>query len=129
MDKIIINGLKIHAFHGVNPEEKENGQLFEIDVVATLDANSARRTDDIDDTVSYSKMIKKITAVFTAEKYNLLECAADKLAFALLEEFSRLESVSVTLKKPEAPIKADFNYVAVEVSATRDDLRTRLERI
>ena len=28
MDKILINGLRIFAYHGVNPEEKENGQNF-----------------------------------------------------------------------------------------------------
>lgn len=28
MDKIIVNGLKLYAYHGVNPEEKEDGQLF-----------------------------------------------------------------------------------------------------
>lgn len=28
MDKIIVNGLKLYAYHGVNPEEKEDGQLL-----------------------------------------------------------------------------------------------------
>ena len=37
MDKILIRGLRIFAFHGVNPEEKEDGQLFIIDLTAALD--------------------------------------------------------------------------------------------
>ena len=28
MDKIIVKNLKIFAYHGVNPEEKQNGQNF-----------------------------------------------------------------------------------------------------
>ena len=28
MDKIIVKNLNIFAYHGVNPEEKENGQNF-----------------------------------------------------------------------------------------------------
>ena len=32
MDEIYIKGLKIFAYHGVNPEETENGQEFELDI-------------------------------------------------------------------------------------------------
>lgn len=28
MDKILIRGLRIFAFHGVNPEEKEDGSFL-----------------------------------------------------------------------------------------------------
>ena len=31
MDKIIVRGLKIFAYHGVNPEEKQDGQNFVFD--------------------------------------------------------------------------------------------------
>lgn len=41
MDKILIRGLRIFAFHGVNPEEKEDGQLFIIDLTAALDLRGA----------------------------------------------------------------------------------------
>ena len=34
MDKIIIKGLKIFAYHGVNPEEKVIGQNFVLDITA-----------------------------------------------------------------------------------------------
>ena len=32
MDKIMIRGLRVFAYHGVNPEEKEKGQPFELDI-------------------------------------------------------------------------------------------------
>ncbi len=127
MDKIIIKGLRIKAYHGVNPEEKENGQMFELDISALLDAKSARLSDNLDDTVSYAKMLKKAVAVFTAEKYDLLECAGDKVAEALLESFPKLQSVTVLVKKPEAPIKADFDYVALELTLTRGEYNERAE--
>ena len=37
MDKIIVKNLKIFAYHGVNPEEKENGQNFVLDIDAYVD--------------------------------------------------------------------------------------------
>ena len=45
MDKILIRGLRIFAFHGVNPEEKEDGQLFIIDLTAALDLREPCETD------------------------------------------------------------------------------------
>lgn len=122
MDRIIIKGLKLYAFHGVNPEEKENGQDFILDISAYLPLAKAGKTDYLEDTVSYAKIIKLTRAVFTAEKYDLIEKAARKVAAEILKTFDMIESITVTLKKPDAPIKADFDYVAVEISLSRKDM-------
>ena len=119
MDKIYINGLTLFAYHGVNPEEKECGQKFVLDITAQLDLNKARISDNLDDTVSYAKMLKRASAIFLSQKDDLLERAAERVAAGLLEEFDKLYSVTVLLKKPDAPIKADFDYVAVEITKTR----------
>ena len=120
MDKIIIKGLRLKAYHGVNPEEKENGQMFELDITAFADLSKAQVTDDLNDTVSYAKIIKTVRAVFTAEKYDLIERAANAVANGILDAYNTIETVTVLLKKPEAPISADFDYVAVEISAARE---------
>ena len=57
MEKIIIKGLKLYAYHGVNPEEKVDGQNFILDITATLNADTAMHSDNVDDTVSYAKII------------------------------------------------------------------------
>ncbi len=122
MEKIIIKGLKIFAYHGVNPEEKVEGQNFVLDITAELDVKKARLSDDIEHTVSYAKIIKTATAVFTEKSYNLIETVAGKVGVAIMQEYPKLRSVTVVLKKPEAPIKADFEYVAVEDTITREQL-------
>ncbi len=122
MEKIIIKGLKLFAYHGVNPEEKVDGQNFVLDITATLNADSAKQSDNVDDTVSYAKIIKTVRAVFTEKSYDLIETAANKVGKAIMETYPRLESVTVLLMKPEAPVKADFEYVAVEETFNREDL-------
>ncbi len=119
MDKILINDLKIFAYHGVNPEEKEDGQNFYIDLEISLDITNACQTDDLNDTVSYAKIIKTAIRVFTAKKYDLLERAAQVVTDAIFEEYEKVEKIKIRLKKPEAPIKADFGYVAVELERVR----------
>lgn len=119
MDKISIKGLKLFAYHGVNPEEKENGQNFVIDLDYYVNIARACQMDTLDDTVSYAKVVKTIRRVFTAEKYDLIERAAQVIADAVLDEFEDIFKVEITLKKPEAPISAEFDYVAVSIMRER----------
>lgn len=119
MDKIYISDLKVFAYHGVNREEKRDGQNFYLDLELSLDVSKACRSDDLNDTVSYAKIIKTAIRVMTADKYDLLEYAAQTVVDAIFEEYDEIKAVKIKLKKPEAPIKADFGYVAVELERTR----------
>lgn len=121
MDKIIIKGLRVYAYHGVKEAEKEKGQPFELDVTLQLDLSAAGATDDLTRTVNYSTVSKRIVAVMLAEKNDLIERAATRVAEAVLTEFP-VEEVTVLLKKPRAPVPADFDYMAVEITRRREDL-------
>ena len=79
----------------------------------------ACHSDNVEDTVSYAKVVKCVKRVFTAEKYDLIERAAQVVADAILDEFEEILKVDVTLKKPEAPVKEDFDYMAVSISRER----------
>ena len=120
MDKIIIKDLKLFAYHGVNEEEKRDGQNFILDIVCDIDLSAPCMSDDLNDTVSYAKIIKAVRAEFVKEKYDLIEKAAQVTADCILDNFSAITAVEVTLKKPEAPIKADFGYVAVSIRRQRN---------
>ena len=119
MDVIKIDGLKIFAYHGVNPEEKETGQNFVFDIDIYVNMTTACFSDNVDDTVNYAHVIKTVTRAFTAQKFNLIERAAQVVADAVLEEYPEVFKVNLTLKKPEAPMKADFNFVAVNIVRER----------
>ncbi len=120
MDKIIIKGLRVYAYHGVKDAEKEKGQPFELDVTLRLDLSAAGATDDLTRTVNYSTVSKRIVAVMLAEKNDLIERAATRVTEMVLAEFP-VEEVTVCLKKPRAPVPADFEYMAVEITRCRED--------
>ena len=71
--------------------------------------------DDLNDTVNYSRVAKTATRVMLAQKDDLIERAASRVAEAVLAEFP-VREVTVRLKKPRAPIAGDFEYVAVEIT-------------
>lgn len=122
MDKILIKGLKLFAYHGVNPEEKENGQDFIFDIELYVNMNKACHSDNVEDTVSYAKVVKTVRRVFTAQKYDLLERCAEVTAQAILDEYSEVLRVDLTLKKPQAPVNAEFEYMGVNIVRSRDNI-------
>lgn len=122
-DKIIIEGLKLFAYHGVNPEEKRDGQHFIIDLTAETNLDNAGKTDDLEKTVSYAKIIKTIKRVMAEDKYDLIERVAYRIIEQVFEEYEALKVITVRVKKPEAPISAEFSYVAVELTRTREEMK------
>ena len=115
MEEIIISGLKIFAYHGVNPEETENGQEFVLDISMLADLSGARKTDNLEDTINYAVARKVINAAMCDRPYKLIERAADEVAKRLIQSFPKIKRVEVLLKKPNAPMSGVFDYVAVRV--------------
>ena len=109
------------AYHGVNEEEKQNGQNFELDVNIFTSVHKAGNTDNVNDTVSYSAATKTIIRTMQEKSYDLIEKAATRVAQQLLDDFSKIDKVEVTLKKPEAPMKVAFEYCGVNITRSRSD--------
>jgi len=120
MDIITVKNLKVFAFHGVNDFEKRDGQFFFMDIESYLDLSTPCKSDNVDDTVSYAKIVKTALNEFTGQTDDLIERAAERVADVLLSTFSKIEKVIIEVKKPDAPIKADFDYVSVRIERARE---------
>jgi dihydroneopterin aldolase len=122
-DRIFINGLALHAYHGVMTHEAKVGQTFTIDLALEIDLSAAARSDKVADTVSYDKVVDCASEVFSARRFRLIEAAAGGVADAVLAKFPSVSSVQVTIHKPHAPIAATFSDVGVTLVRTRRDAK------
>ncbi len=118
-DRIFINGLSLHAYHGVMAYEGKVGQTFTIDMVLEIDLAAAGRSDKVVDTVSYDEVVACASRAFVAQKFRLIESAASRVAESVLASFPRVQSVQVTIHKPHAPIAATFSDVGVTIARIR----------
>ena len=121
MNNLIIKGLEVFAYHGVHDFEKKEGQIFIIDIILDIPQLQGFETDEIDDVINYSQVIKVIKNSFSGQKYNLIEKTAYTVLESLFKTFKQINSADITIKKPNAPIKDKVEYVAFRVLKKRSD--------
>ncbi len=118
-DRIFLRGLAFFGFHGNIPAEAVNGQRFFVDLELRTDVSKAAATDHLEDTIDYSAVYAAVRGLVEQERFNLLETLAERLAARLLGGFAEVESVVVTVRKPQAPLPGIFDEVAVSVERVR----------
>ncbi|KZE89457.1 dihydroneopterin aldolase [Microbacterium sp. TNHR37B] len=119
-DRISITGIRAIGYHGVYGHERRDGQEFVADVVLELSLRRAAASDDVADTVHYGEVAERVAAVLSGEPANLVETVAQRIADAVLG-FARVDAVTVTVHKPQAPIAVPFGDVAITIRRSRED--------
>lgn len=117
---ILINGLEIFAHHGVLPEEKRDGQLFYLDLELFADLSAASRSDSLEDTINYDEVCRLAGKAMTEHTFDLIERAAGEVCEVLLTALPTLERVTVTVRKPHAPLCIPASYAAVRLTRCRE---------
>ncbi|HJW90381.1 MAG TPA: dihydroneopterin aldolase [Anaerolineales bacterium] len=116
MDKVIISDLLARGIIGVNEWEREKPQEIRINLVLYTDLSAAGETDNVDDSVNYRTVTKKVQ--LHAEKASRLtvEALAADLAKICLED-PKVQKVKVRVEKPHAVRFAAS--VGVEIERSR----------
>ena len=120
-DQVFINGLALHAYHGVMQHEAKVGQTFKLDLLLDIELAEASRSDMLKHTVSYDKVVMTASEAFCARRYRLVEAAAGAVADAVLADYPQVHRIRVTVHKPHAPIAATFDDVGVVIERARGD--------
>ena len=118
MDKIRISNIQLFAFHGVVPEEQKLGQKFEIDVELKLQKFQTGTCDDLSKTVDYSHVYDIVKREFLKKKYKLLETVGDIISSELIK-LKYVEQVVMKIRKPNAPINGQFDFVEIEIERAK----------
>jgi dihydroneopterin aldolase len=126
IDEILLEGMRFYAYHGVNPEERALGQRFTVDVVLEVDLRRAGKSDNLADTVSYSAVYKLVRGIVEGEPRQLIEAVAEEIATEVLVSFPPVHRITVTVRKPEVPMKgAMLDAAGVRIARSRAEERHR----
>ena len=105
-DSIIIKNIEASCLIGINPNEKINPQPIIINLKLSTSFKKVSQSDQIEDTINYSKLVKSVKEFISKSKYNLLETLSERLAKKILEN-KEIKEVEIELIKPNALIKSE----------------------
>ena len=101
MDTIFLHELKVETVIGIWDWERKIKQTVVIDLDMAADIRKAAASDEVDDTLNY-KLVAKRVQKFTAEsEFQLVETLAERIAGIVTDEFD-VPWVRVRVNKPGA---------------------------
>ena len=113
MTTIELAGLEVFGYHGVNEDERRDGQRFLYDL--ELEVGEAGSSDRIEDAVDYREVAACVRDVSESRAFHLLEALAAAVADAVLERFP-VERVRVRVRKPDVRLPVEHAAATVERS-------------
>jgi dihydroneopterin aldolase len=118
-DTIFLHGLAVECTIGFIDWERLVKQTVVLDLELPVDCRNASVRDEVEDTLDYKKVAKRVIAFVEASQFKLVETLAHRLALLVLEEFD-IAWIRVSVNKPGA-IRGSRD-VGVSIERTRADL-------
>jgi dihydroneopterin aldolase len=115
MGLITVEGVRVFAYHGHLPEEAVLGGHFVINVWVEVDTSEVEKTDDLNHTVDYVKIID-IVKEQMAIRADMIEVPAKRIVDAILP-LNKVQKVTVEVEKVLPPIDASFDKISVTSQA------------
>lgn len=115
MTKILVEGIKLYAYHGCMKEEAVIGGNYIVDVCLEADLIKASKSDKLDETIDYVivyEIVKKEMSV----RSKLIEHVAKRILDRLKKKFPKTEYIEVKITKLNPPIEGEVEKVSVVVS-------------
>ncbi len=123
MFKIFVKNLKLYGYHGVRELEKNDGQYFLFSIEVLIEDSDYSGRDKLENTLSYSDVIREVKRINKTEKYDLLETFSQVLANRIMELSGLVRKVNIRIEKPSPPIDEKLDTVGVEYVLDKDGSR------
>ena len=118
--RVFVKNIRLHAFHGVMPQERITGNDYLVSVSADCPLAAAAESDSVDDTLNYAH-IYNIVKEEMALQANLVEHVAGRIGRRVLAEFPLADNVRVEVVKLNPPMGAACDGAGVELTVCRRD--------
>jgi dihydroneopterin aldolase len=87
VDIIYIQDLRIETVIGIYDWERKVKQTVVLDIEMAGDCRKAAQKDDVEDTLNYKSVAKRLIEFVGSSEYQLVETLAERCAAVVLEEF------------------------------------------
>ena len=112
--KIELLGMSFFARHGCLESERLLGNEFRVDFSCERDISAAGASDELDDTLDYSR-VYAVVAKEMEQPSKLLEHVLCRISDALEQEFPDLEHYELSVSKKNPPVGGDCEWAKVSI--------------
>ncbi len=88
MDIIYLNDLRIETIIGIYDWERQVKQVVSLDLEMATDIAKAAASDDIEDTLNYKAVAKRLISFVGESNFQLVETLAERITDIVLHEFN-----------------------------------------
>jgi 7,8-dihydroneopterin aldolase/epimerase/oxygenase len=120
-DRIFIEGIKFHGYHGLTRLERQIGVRLAVDIALEVDLSRSGRTDRVSDTIDYRVIHARVVEMGRGRSHKLLESFALAVMEKLFSEFPA-ERIVVRVRKETPVLDGIVDSVGVELSRTRKEV-------
>ena len=115
METILIEGIRLYAYHGCMKEEAAIGGNYIVDISIEADLKKASSSDRLNDTIDYVsvfEVVKKEMAIPS----KLIEHVAKRILDRLKKKFPKTGYMQVKVAKLNPPVSGEVEKVSVLIS-------------
>jgi 7,8-dihydroneopterin aldolase/epimerase/oxygenase len=111
---ILVEGIKLYAYHGCLKEEALVGGNYVVDVSIDADLSKPSKSDKLNNTIDYVT-VYEIVKKEMATRSKLIEHVAKRIVDTLKKKFPATKSITVKITKLNPPIPGEVEKVSIVI--------------
>lgn len=119
LDTITLKSLEFYGKHGYYDEERQEGNHFELDVIAKGDFKKAIDEDNLKKTFNYEIVKEVAQNVFDGPSEKLIETLCSRIGNEIFERSTITQELTISLRKLNPPIGVPAEYAEITMTWNR----------
>ena len=119
-DRIFIEGIRFHGYHGLTRMEREVGVRLSVDVNLWVCLEGSGNSDELAGTLDYREVHRRVVELGRGRSHRLLESFGLTVVHMLLDEFPA-DRVTVRVRKETPVLDGIVDSVGVEITRGREE--------
>jgi dihydroneopterin aldolase len=121
LGRVVVNGIRFHAFHGLTKLERQIGVRRRVDVALLTKTGRVARSDRIENAVDYRTVHDVVVDVGRKNSFHLIETLALRIAEEIMARFP-CAAVELHVCKETPVLDGMVDSVGVSLTLRREDL-------
>ena len=112
--KVALERIRFFSRHVFYPEEQKVGNEFLVHIETLMGVNE-NLNDELDETINYERLFEIASNEMKTPR-KLLKTVAHRILKSIVAEFSQVETVKISIRKLNLPVKGEVKNSLVELT-------------